>query len=549
MKRTAVAASAAVLSVAAAGLAAAQPPDGKVDRVRPIGSPVGIELTELGRYTATGAEFDDGGAEIVAYDAGTQRLFIVNGSEQAVDVVDIADPSAPTLVTQIDLSHYGSSLTGVTAGDGRAAVAVHPDDAQSEPGTVVFLDTASLEVIGEAETGFLPDAVVFAPDASVALVANEGEPNDEYTVDPEGSLTIVDLESFESTQVSFDAFNDAEHDESIRIFGPGASVAQDLEPENVTFSADATTAWVTLQENNAIAEVDVAAAEVSNLFGLGFKDWTDAGNGLDVSNRDGEINIRDWPVFGVPQPDALASYEVRGETYLVTANEGDSRDYDGYSEEERLADVKLCDDVSYDGMDPDELQQDENLGRLHITTANGFDTAAGCFERIYAYGARSFSIYTTGGELVYDSGSDFENITADLLGRDGFNANNDESGADAFDSRSDDKGPEPEGVAVGRAYGNTYAFTALERVGGVMTYKVTDPENPEFVSYTTGRDFAAATPEESVDLGPEGVLFISDSDSPTGRPLVVLAHEVSGSTTVYQVDPVPPGRGHRPGAR
>jgi len=372
------------------------------------------------------------------------------------------------------------------------------------------------------------------------MVANEGEPNDAYTVDPEGSITIVGLDTFAATQVGFDDFTEADLDDSVRIFGPGASVAQDLEPENITYSADSGTAWVTLQENNAIAEVDVSAGEVTDIVGLGFKDWRTAGNGFDASNADDEINIRDWPVLGIPHPDALAAYQVRGHTFLVTANEGDARSYDGYSEEERLADVTLCDDVRYDGMGPEELQQDENLGRLNITTANGFDEDRGCLAEIYAYGARSFSIYTPGGDLVYDSGSDFEDVTAQVLGRNGFNANNDETGPDAFDTRSDDKGPEPEGVAVGRAYGNTYAFVGLERVGGVLTYQVTDPAEPEFVSYTTGRDFDAPTPEESVDLGPEGVLFVPDDESPTGRPLVVLSHEVTGSTTIYQVDPVTP---------
>lgn len=248
-------------------------------------------------------------------------------------------------------------------------------------------------------------------------------------------------------------------------------------------------------------------------------------------------------MLGIPQPDAVAAYEVRGHTLLVTANEGDARDYDGYSEQQRLGDVGLCEGFTYDGMDAAELERDENLGRLNITTVNGFDQSQGCVEQPYAYGARSFSIYTAEGELVYDSGSDFEDITAEILGRNGFNANNDETGDDAFDTRSDDKGPEPEGVAVGQAYGNTYAFIGLERVGGVMTYRVTNPRRPEFVSYDTGRDFDAATPEEAVDLGPEGVLFVSAEDSPTGRPLVVLSHEVTGTTTIYQVDPVTPGNG------
>lgn len=541
MKRPSLAAvGATVLSLALAGATFS----GTAQADPPGRGPVSAELTELGRYTPEKVGFDEGGAEIVAFDADTERLFVANGSDGTVDVLDASDPSEPKLVQQVSLDAYGSSITGVAAAEGLAAVAVHPEEAQVEPGTVVVLDTDSLEIVADVEAGFLPDAVAFSPDRSVAMVANEGEPNDDYTLDPEGSVTIIDLETFEPTQVGFTRFNgtESELDDSIRIFGPGASVAEDLEPENVTFSKDSSTAYVTLQENNAIATVDVAAAEVTDLAGLGFKDWTEAGSGFDASNADGAINLRNWHVTGIPQPDALASYRSRGHTFLVTANEGDARDYDGFAEEKRLGDVELCAGFEHDGMGAEELQRDENLGRLNITTVNGFDDDAECVEEIHAYGGRSFSIYTADGQLVYDSGSDFEEITADLLGENGFNANNDESGDDAFDSRSDDKGPEPEGVAVGKAYGKTYAFVGLERVGGVMTYEITDPESPEFVSYTTGRHFDAATPEESVDLGPEGVLFIPAQDSPTGRPLLVLSHEVTGTTTLYQIDRVTPGR-------
>jgi hypothetical protein len=535
MKRIlAVAAVTAVTFAPAAG-AAAKPSSGKGP-----GSPVGIELTELGRYVAPGAEFDEGGAEIVSHDASTQRLFVANGSEKTVDVLDIADAATPKIVQQVDLSAYGAGITSVASKNGLAAVTVHPEDPQANPGAVIFLDAVTLEVVAEVTAGYLPDSVAFAPDASVVMVANEGEPSDDYTVDPEGSLTIVDLATFEATQVDFRDITTTDLDDSVRIFGPGATIAQDLEPEYITFSSDSGTAWVSLQENNAIAEIDVTSGKVAAVFGLGFKDWTEAGNGFDASNRDEAINIRDWPVLGIPQPDALASYQVGRETFLVTANEGDARDYDGYSEEARVKNVTLCDDVAYDGMGAEVLAEDENLGRLHLTTANGYDDERACFEQIYAYGGRSFSIYTADGELVYDSGSDFEDITAAELGHNGFNANNDESGTEAFDSRSDDKGPEPEGVVVGKAYGHTYAFIGLERVGGVMTYRVSDPHNTEFISYTTGRDFAADEAAGSVDLGPEGVLFISDADSPTGRPLLVLSHEVTGTTTVYQLDPVPP---------
>lgn len=544
-----VAVLAAVTAVLAAGPAGATPPE----QPRPpahaglpgSGDSGGVELTELGRYTAEGAEFDEGGAEIVAFDATAKRLFVANGSEGTLDVVDVADPAAPQLVEQVGLEEYGEGINGVGAKDGLVGVAVSPEDEQGSRGRAVFLDAATLEVVADVEVGFLPDALLFSPDGGTAVVANEGEPSDDYANDPVGSVSIIDTTTFQVREVGFEDLqpSDVVNEESFRTFGPSASdLAADIEPENIAFDADGSTAYVSLQENNAVAEVDLDAGELTGVFALGFKDWsaegTNAGNGFDASDEDGEVRIRDWPVLGIPHPDSVAAYQVGGETFLATANEGDTRDYDGYSEEERLGEVGFCDrEFSYDGMSAEDLEQEGNLGRLSITTTNGYDEDGECVEQAHAYGARSFSIYTPEGELVYDSGSDFEEITADLLGRNGFNTDNAEIGADAFDSRSDDAGPEPEGMAVGEAYGNTYAFVGLEQVGGVMTYRVTDPTAPEFVSYTTGRDFDAATPEESVDLGPEGVLFISQEDSPNGWPLLVVSHEVTGTTTIYQVDP------------
>lgn len=547
----------AALAAASAALVAVPSAAAPVDRA---GSPqdrgraqdtgrVGVELTELGRYTAPDARFNEGGAEIVAYEASTRRLFVANGSEGTLDVIDVADPADPQLVEQVQLDEYGAGINGVGAADGLVGVAVSPEDEQGSPGRAVFLDAQTLEVVQDVEVGFLPDALLFSPDGRTAVVANEGEPASDYSIDPPGTVSVIDITTFEVSEVGFDdlAMEDIVSAESFRTFGPSAGdLSADIEPENVTFDEDGSTAYVTLQENNAIAEVDLTEGTLSGVFALGFKDWSAegpyVGNGFDASNEDGEIAIRDWPVLSFPHPDALAAYHVRGETFLVTANEGDARDYDAYSEEERLGDIGFCDrDLSYDGLSAEELEQEDNLGRLNVTTTNGYDEEGDCLDQAYAYGARSFSVYTPDGELVYDSGSDFEDVTAAELGREGFNANNDESGDDAFDSRSDDKGPEPEGLAVGTAYGDTYAFVGLERVGGVMTYQLNDPAAPRFVDYTTGRDFEAATAEESVDLGPEGVLFVGDEDSPTGRPLVVLSHEVTGTTTIYQVDPLAPG--------
>lgn len=487
-----------------------------------------LEITELGRYTAPNAEFDAGGAEIVAHDPRSQRLFVANGSEGTVDVLDLADPAAPTLVDQVDLAQFGTSITGVGSANGLVGVATGPDDAQSARGTAVFLDAGSLEVRGTAEVGFLPDALLFAPDGRTAVVANEGEPGADYSVDPEGSVSLIDTRDFSVREVGFGSVTEV--DDSTRIFGPGASIAQDVEPENIAFSHDSRTAWVSLQENNALAVIDLRKGALTDVFGLGFIDRDDERNAFDPSNADGEIDLRTANVLGIPMPDSVSTVRSRGETFVLTANEGDARDYDTFSEEERVADVALC---AQEYPDAAQLQLDENLGRLNITTVNGFDEARDCFAQLHAFGGRSFSVYTGDGERVYDSGGDFERITAEVLGRNGFNANNDESGPDAFDSRSDDKGPEPEGMDVGTYQGRTFAFIGLERVGGFMTYDVTNPRTPEFVAYTTGRDFGAATAEESIDLGPEGVLFVAAKDSPTRKPLVVLSHEVTGSTTIY----------------
>jgi DNA-binding beta-propeller fold protein YncE len=298
----------------------------------PAASPFAISIVPIGTY-ATGI-FDKSAAEIVAHDPKTQRLFVVNAESGDVDVLDILAPHAPTLLFSVAL---GGTVNSVAVYKGLAAAAVQADP-KTDPGKVVFFDAAGNGdvVLAEVEVGALPDALTFTPDGKRVLVANEGEPNDDYTIDPEGSVSIIDLPN-DITKLkqehvrtaTFTKFNDAELDPSIRIFGPGATVAQDLEPEYITVSKDGKTAWVALQENNAIAVLDIDSGEFKAIAASGFKDHLLPGNELDVSDRDGMINITNWPVYGIYQPDAIASYEYQGRTYIVTANEGDARDYDG----------------------------------------------------------------------------------------------------------------------------------------------------------------------------------------------------------------------------
>jgi 2',3'-cyclic-nucleotide 2'-phosphodiesterase/3'-nucleotidase/5'-nucleotidase len=437
----------------------------------------------------------------------------------------------------------GINSVAVNSQGGYLAAAVEAGIKQ-DPGSVVFFDLEGIYQTA-VEVGSLPDMLTFTPDGNKLLVANEGEPNDDYTVDPEGSVSIIDVSGGLGDltgKVQTATFNDFDDDQQalidagVRIFGPGATVSEDLEPEYIAVSPDGTTAYVSLQENNALGILDIATGEITSIVPLGFKDHSEAGNGFDASNRDDAINIQTHPVFGMYQPDAIATYEVQGETYVVTANEGDARDYDGFSEEDRVKDLDL-DPTAFP--DADTLQADENLGRLNITTTLGDTDGDGDYDQLFAYGARSFSIWDAEGNLVWDSGDQFEQKLAALL-PDDFNATNDEN--DSFDNRSDDKGPEPEGIAIGRVGSRIYAFIGLERVGGIMMYDITNPDNPQFVNYVNNRDFSGdAEAGTAGDLGPEGVLFIDQDQSPTGQNLLVVTNEVSGSTTVYAATVPEPG--------
>jgi hypothetical protein len=521
------------------------------------------KLRVLGTYES--GLFNVGGAEIPAFDPISRRSFVVNAGSATVDVLDLRNPKKPTKVGSLDIvadlaPRSVGAANSVDVRRGMLAVAVEAEPKQDD-GWVAFYSTQTLELLAVLPAGALPDMVTFTNDGRYALAANEGEPDATYTNDPEGTVTIIDLtrisHSNATKTIRFDDFNigGARHGElpaDVRIYGPGATVAQDLEPEYIT--TDGETAWVTLQEANAIAVIDISTARVKRIFALGFKDHSKARNKLDASDDDGAIRIRRWPVFGMYQPDSIANFEVGDKHYLITANEGDTRDYDGYSEEERVADLTL-DPTAFPNAA--ELQDDTNLGRLTVTTALGDTDDDGDFDRLYVPGGRSFSIWNARtGALVFDSGAELEQLIANLL-PDEFNSNNDEN--DSFESRSDNKGPEPEGVTVGRVGGRLYAFVGLERIGGILMMDLTDPRNPEYVDYVNNRQFvdaagapvptcAAFDPPDSDDLddcitpnpaagdlGPEGLKFVPAHQAPRGKPLLIVGNEVSGTTTVYEV--------------
>ena len=502
----------------------------ETDHLKP-GTTINLKL--IGRYSS--GVFDEGAVEIVAHDPTTQRLFATNGHENRLDLFDFSDPTQPRLHSTISLAGYGAGPTSVAVYGQLVAVSVVNQDKQA-PGTVVFFNTSG-QALTTVTVGPRPDMLTFTPNGQKLLVANEGEPDPTYTIDPEGSISIIDLSggvgAIGPDQVhtaDFTAFQKGEINPAIRIFGPNANVAQDLEPEYITVSADSKTAWVSLQENNALAIVDLEAGVVTELVSLGFKDFSREGNGLDASDRDGQINITTWPVKGMYQPDGLAAYQAHGQTYILSANEGDSRRYADFREEDRVRDLSLDHTVF---SDVNGLRKREALGRLKVSIADGDPDIDGKQEELFAYGARSFSIWNAAGELVFDSGDDFAQIIAAVY-PDDFNATNDEN--DSFDNRSDDQGSEPEGVTAGVINGRTYAFIGLERMGGVMVYDVSEPTAPTFVQYVNTRNFKG-DPEEGTagDVAPEGLIFIPAEKSPNGKPLLVVAYEVSGTIAVFEI--------------
>lgn len=522
-----------------------------------------LSLAPLGTYRS--GVFDESAAEIVAFHAATERTFVVNAESGRLDVLDASDPTDPTLVTSL-------AVAGTEARDGSTipadaavnSVDVRPDgllvlavesDPKTDAGWLAFADAQALDVLGAVRVGALPDMVELTADGRRAVVANEGEPADDFSSDPAGSVGVVDLPASVAvpTQAAartadFEAWDPGgsrELPDGVRVFGPVLDperrVSTNLEPEYVALDADGTTAYVALQEANAVAVVDLESAEVRDLWSLGWKDHAAVGQGLDPSDRDDAVAIGPWPVRGLYLPDGLSSYSSGGSTYLVSANEGDAREWGDYVEPARVKDLgddglpPICEDSPLA-----DLTADDQLGRLNVTTADGLSDDGSCYEELYSFGTRSFSIWTTDGQRVFDSGEALEQVTAEAA-PEFFNSNHSESNREG---RSDDKGPEPENLAIGEVDGRTYAFVGLERVGGVAVFDISSPGDSAFVTYLNNRDFSvsvedaddpAAVLDAAGDLGPEGLTFVGGDDSPTGDPMLVVGNEVSGTTTFYDV--------------
>ena len=517
-----------------------------------LAAPAPLDLALLGRTPAGG----EATAEIAAFDPKTKRVFATDAENNQLDVFDFSKPATPLPLTPIELSAFGAGPNSVVYLPELRAVAVAVEAAKvGEPGNVVVFDAKKGTHLATFPAGPLPDMVTTTEDDRYLLVANEGEPADDGSVDPEGSVTIIDLDrGLKKAKIETADFHDVPLRGPVRIYTPGSTVEQDLEPEYITTSGD--WAWVSIQEANAIGVLDIEEAEFVSVRSLGFKNHGLAENAFDATDTGATANIElHASVYGMYQPDAISAFTVKvrapedwpsewewlgkgldrqnkhgrshghrsdyvTRTLIATANEGDSRDWDFFAEESRVSALKLAPEVF-----PGAAGSNSQLGRLTVTKTLGNTDADPEYEQLYALGGRSMSLLSPSGRVVYDTGDQLERLSATL---DGGNFNKDNA-ASNVDNRSDNKGPEPEAVTTGEIDGHTYAFLGAERSGMIYAFDLSStPGEAEFAGWINTRDG---------DLGPEGIEFVPEWHSPTGDPMLLVTYEISGTVAAYSVTP------------
>ena len=483
--------------------------------------------------------FDEGATEIVDFDSGSSKIFFTNAKANNLTALDASKPSSLTKAFDISLSNYGGGVNSVSIHNGLVAVAMEAL-VKTDSGSVVFFDTDG-KWLKSVKVGALPDMLTFSPNGKKLIIANEGEPNDAYSIDPEGSISIIDVsggvQNATVKHINFQSLNSKLKElvaAGIRIFGPKASVAQDLEPEYVTVSADSKLAYASLQENNAMAIIDIENAKLLKIIPLGYKNHNLPGNGFDASNTSGKIDIKNHPVFGMYLPDATKTIQIAGKSYIFTANEGDARAYAGFNEEKRMGTMKL-DTQAFPNAST--LQSNNELGRLLSSSIMGDLDNDGDVDQLYSFGGRSFSIWDANSvEQVFDSGDHIEKLIAAKLPT-YFNSNHTDN--NSFKGRSDDKGPEPEAIEFATLGNDLFVLIGLERIGGIIVYEINDPKSPKFVSYFNYRNFMVDPKSpQTGDLGIEDIKFISADKSPIKKPLVLVGNEVSGTVSLFSINEI-----------
>lgn len=512
-----------------------------------------LSLTQDARYDSGMTNADGGVMEIVDYNTATGWAYAVNGQTgylTAININDMENGSSVDLLDGNDIDirsiieeecegfTYGDMTSVAVSSDGtKLALAIQAEGYADKGRAAIFTcnDDGTLTFEAAYETGVQPDMITFTPDDRKVLTANEGEPREGYengAEDPAGTVTVICLASGEAENIGFEAYDDADARQALVDTGivlkKDTAPSADLEPEYI--AAGNNTAYVTLQEANAIAVIDLSTNEVTGIYSSGFEDYSEVA--VDIDKKDETYNAKTYEsLMGIRMPDSIALYSTGGTDYVITANEGDSREWgdedtDSYylNEDERdFGDGETSPSGSI------TAENSDLTGKVVFFNSDDYDGLAN--DKDYLFGGRSFTVFRVDADgltEVYDSGSDFEAKTAEYI-PDNFNCSNDDK---SIDDRSGKKGPESESVTVGTVNGRTYAFVGLERIGGVMVYDITDPENASFTNYINSRDFSE---DIAGDDSPEGLCFISASDSGNGSAYLLASCEVSGTVAAYRL--------------
>ena len=481
-------------------------------------------------------------AEISAFMPEKNVLFVVGG-ENVMEVVDLADPLNPKKLNEIKLPGGASSVT--VHGD-LVAVSLLNNPEWKKGHVQVMRYNKKLEVLGLHELCYMPDMITFTPDGLNLLVACEGSPDETFSEDPEGGIGVLSIAAAanasanatdfakawkkpQKTVVGFDGLD------SLKLMAKGVrktgvkSFVQSLEPEYITVSGDSKTAWISLQENNALVKYDVTAKKVLDVFPLGYVDHSVLGNGLDVK-KNKAIEIKNYPLRGLRQPDGISSFSVSNKTFVVTANEGAPvNDYKAWTDVTTpmmLSQQGVLDPAVFTSSVLDDLKN-VTVSRLERCDVAPDKTANGKCPYMYSFGSRSISIFDGAtGHLMWDSGDVFEQTIAKVA-PDYFNWNS-KKGKVKMDARSEDKGCEPENVTTGVVGEKRYVFAGLERTSAVAVFDITGVEKgnaPKIVDFYLNPK----------DRGPEGILFIPAEKSPNGESLLIVGYEYSKTLAVYTV--------------
>jgi hypothetical protein len=518
-----------------------------------------VKVTEISAIASGDGE---GSHEIVAYHAGSKRIFATNGVKNSIDIFDISDVANPKKVSSVSLAPYGNDVTSVAAGKDVVVAAVLVTETFSATGVpttpngkIVVFDTNG-KVLSSADVlGVLPDAVTFAPNGTTALVAIEASPvcakdnpataakeETDYTKasDPVGGVTVVDLSNPASPVLrfaGFDQFTIAEmRAKGIAVSSVVNNVSKDFEPEFVT-AVDNNYAYVTIQEANAIGKLNIESATFESIT-RAFESKI-AYVARDTSDRDSGAGPRNYSnVVGASQPDAIAGFKVGSGQYFVTANEGDAREYTCLNDDLRSSALKV-DTRRF----PDwkTLSGSAALGRAKVNPNIGDKDGDGDIDTIHLRGSNSMTMYRN-GMPIWDSGELLDQIQTKAFGVANINGSHSLSSDKSTmnyvgQDRSDDKGAEPEGVALGMVGDRRIAILGLERMTALAIFDITEPRNPVFQEWLQMLPTKATPAKDVKHWSPEGIVFVPANKSPSGRALIITSYELSGSLSIHQIEP------------